>query len=336
MKLIIQIPCLNESETLPLALAELPREIPGIDCVEWLIIDDGSTDGTSDIALKAGVDHIIRHTKNLGLARAFMTGLEACIERGADIIVNTDADNQYDASYIPKLITPILDGEAEFVVGARPVSATSHFSVVKKLLQYLGSAVVRRVSGTNIPDAPSGFRAMSRSAAMQLNVFSRYTYTLETIIQSGHKGIAITSVPINTNADLRPSRLVSSIPAYIRRSIITMVRIFMTYRSIEFFAIPGAIAFFAGFVIGLRFLYFFMVGSGEGHMQSVILASLLLGVGAGLIVVGLVTDLISVNRKLLEKIDWRLRQVESRPTTREHEEIIVTKTIPHHSTAKDE
>ena len=309
MKLIIQIPCYNEAATLAKALAELPRAVDGFDDVEWLIIDDGSTDGTSAIAREHGVDHIVRHKMNLGLARAFMTGLEECIRQGADVIVNTDADNQYEARDIPKLVEPILDHKAELVVGARPIEQIAHFSPVKKLLQRLGSSVVRIVSRTDIPDAPSGFRAISRQAAMQLNVFNSYTYTLETIIQAGHKGIPVTSVPIRTNEDLRPSRLVRSIPSYVRRSVVTIARIFMTYKPAPFFGIPGLVAFFIGFVLGLRFLGFYLAGEGSGHIQSVILAALLMGSGFFLVIIGLMADLISVNRKLLEKLDWKVAQL---------------------------
>ena len=249
MKLIIQIPCYNEEETLSVALSELPKELNGISKVEWLVIDDGSTDNTVEVAKSHGVDHIVRHTKNLGLARAFSTGLDKCIELGADIIVNTDADNQYCADDIPGLIEPILSGEAEMVVGARSIVDIKHFSTSKKILQKIGSWVVRLASKTDIPDAPSGFRAISRNAAMQLNVFNEYTYTLETIIQAGQKGIVTVSVPIRTNKDLRPSRLVKSIPGYISRSIMIIIRIFMTYKPFKFFAIPGVISFVLGFLI---------------------------------------------------------------------------------------
>ncbi len=312
MKLIIQIPCYNEEETLPAALSELPKELNGISKIEWLVIDDGSTDNTVEVAKSHGVDHIVRHTKNLGLARAFSTGLDKCIELGADIIVNTDADNQYCADDIPGLIEPILSGEAEMVVGARSIVDIKHFSTSKKILQKIGSWVVRLASKTDIPDAPSGFRAISRNAAMQLNVFNEYTYTLETIIQAGQKGIVTVSVPIRTNKDLRPSRLVKSIPGYISRSIMIIIRIFMTYKPFKFFAIPGVISFVLGFLIGLRFLYFYFTSGGSGHIQSIILAALLLGIGFFLTVIGLLADLISVNRKLLEKVDWHVQQLEER------------------------
>lgn len=307
MKLIIQIPCFNEEQTLGIALSALPRDLLGIDVVEWLVIDDGSSDRTVEVALEHGVDHIVRLPRNQGLARAFMAGLEACLRAGADIIVNTDADNQYCADDIPKLVAPVLDGKAEIVVGERPIAEIDHFSPGKKLLQKVGSAVVRLASNTSIPDAPSGFRAMSRSAAMQLNVFSDYTYTLETIIQAGQKGMAITSVPVRINPDLRPSRLVKSIPGYLQRSLITIVRIFMTYRPFRFFAFPGSLSFVCGFVIGLRFLFYLAVDGGQGHIQSLILSALLMGNGFFLIVAGLLADLIAVNKKVLEEIQYKIR-----------------------------
>ena len=309
-KLIIQIPCYNEEEVLPTTLATLPRRLPGIDCIEWLVIDDGSTDQTALVAESNGVDHIIRFARNQGLSNSFKKGLEACVKEGADIIVNMDADNQYSADDLPKLIEPILSGKADIVIGTRPIWHTRHFSTTKKILQKLGSWVVRLASKTDIPDAPSGFRAMSREAAMRLNVFNEYTYTLETIIQAGQKGMAIMSVPVHTNADLRPSRLVKSIPGYVARSMLTIVRIFMTYQPFRFFAIPGMILFILGFLIGLRFIYFYLTDGGSGHIQSLILASLLMGMGFFLLIIGLVTDLIAVNRKLLEKLDWRTQKIE--------------------------
>ena len=319
LKLIIQIPCYNEEKTLSIALAALPRKLPGIDIIEWLIIDDGSTDRTVEVALANGVDHVVRLPCNQGLAKAFMAGLEASLKAGADIIVNTDADNQYCADDIPKLIGPILSGKAEIVVGARPIAEIGHFSPMKKILQKLGSWVVRVASKTNIPDAPSGFRAISRDAAMRLNVFNEYTYTLETIIQAGQKGMAIKSVPIRTNKDLRPSRLVKSISSYISQSILTIIRIFMAYRSLRFFAIPGVISFSLGMLISLRFLYFYLTGNGCGHIQSIVLAALLLGTGFFLCVVGLIADLIAVNRKLMEKLDWRMQQVEESFQEKKHD-----------------
>jgi glycosyltransferase involved in cell wall biosynthesis len=312
MKVIIQIPCYNEEDALGITLAELPRVLPGVDRVEWLIVDDGSRDKTIEVAKAGGVDHVVRLPYHQGLAKAFMAGLDGCLKAGADVIVNTDADNQYCAADIPRLISPILAGEAEIVVGARPIDQIEHFSPVKKLLQKFGSWVVRRASRTHIPDAPSGFRAMSRNAAMQLHVFSEYTYTIETIIQAGQKGMAIISVPIRTNGDLRPSRLVKSIPSYVRRSLLTILRIFVTYRPFRFFATQGVVVFAAGFLLGLRFLYYFAIGDGNGRVQSLILAALLMGIGFSLGVVGLLADLIAVNRQLLEKLEWRMHLIEEK------------------------
>lgn len=310
MKLIIQVPCYNEEASLGVALAALPRQVPGFDSVEWLIIDDGSQDGTVRVALEHGVDHIVRFTRNQGLAAAFIAGLDAALAAGADVIVNTDADNQYSAASIPDLVAPILAGRADLVVGARPIQSIGHFSPMKKLLQRIGSWVVRVASNTQVPDAPSGFRAMSRRAAMQLNVFSEYTYTLETIIQAGQKRMAVASVPIQVNPDLRPSRLVRSIPSYVARSMLVIGRIFITYKPFVAFTLVGGLTFLAGLAVALRFLYYYLGGEGAGRVQSVILAALLLGVGFFLVIAGIIADLISVNRKLLEKIDLRLRKLE--------------------------
>jgi glycosyltransferase involved in cell wall biosynthesis len=309
IKLIIQIPCYNEEGTLGVTLSSLPHKIPGVDVIERLIIDDGSTDRTVEVAISHDVEHLVRFPVNQGLAKAFMAGLEACLKAGADIIVNLDADNQYCADDIPKLIEPIMSGKAEIVVGARPISDIKHFSTTKKYLQKIGSWIVRLVSKTDIPDVPSGFRAISREAAMKINVFNEYTYTLETIIQAGQKNMAITSVPVRINEDLRPSRLIKSVTSYIIQSFMTIIRIFMAYRAFTFFAIPGAIFFSLGILIGLRFLYFYFVEGGTGHIQSLILANLLIGTGFFLSVAGLLADLVSVNRKLLEKIDWRVQQL---------------------------
>lgn len=313
MKLVIQIPCYNEQDTLPATLQELPRELPGIDSIEWLIVDDGSTDTTVDIAKSHGVDHIVRHPRNLGLARAFVSGMDACLQLGADIIVNTDADKQYDAGDIPALIAPILAGQADIVIGARPVASIEHFSPLKKVLERLGSWVVRLISNTDIPDAPSGFRAISRTAAQQLVVFNDYTYTLETIIQAGQKKMAITWVPIRVNEDLRPSRLVKSIPSYIKRSVITIVRIFVVYKPFFFFGSIGSILFGAGFLISLRFLWFLWNGQGQGHVQSLILAGVLLGMGFQTFLIAFIADLLAANRKLLEDIRYSMRKISHRP-----------------------
>lgn len=309
-KAIIQMPCYNEAPTLALALACLPRELPGVDKVEWLVIDDGSTDGTRAVALANGVDHVVSHTQNMGLARAFMTGLAACVELGADIIVNTDADNQYNARDIPALMQPILTGKAEYVIGTRPIKSIAHFSPLKKLLQRLGSWCVRLFSGTEVGDAPSGFRAMTRDTAMKLNVFNSYTYTLETIIQAGRKQIPVACVPVRVNEDLRPSRLVKSIPAYVQKSILTILRIFVVYKPFTFFCSIGAVMFGLGLVIGLRFLWHFFAGGGEGMVQSLILAAILLGMGFVSFMIAFVADLLAVNRMLLE--DIRLNTLKNR------------------------
>jgi len=306
LKLIIQIPCYNEAESLPVVLAALPRQVPGFDKVEWLIIDDGSQDDTIGAARKGGVDHIIRHTRNQGLAKAFMTGLEASLRLGAHVIVNTDADNQYQAEDIVLLTQPILQNSAELVIGARPISDIHHFSFFKKLLQKIGSWVVRVASKTHIEDAPSGFRAISREAAHQLMVFNNYTYTLETIIQAGQKNMAVVSVPIRVNESLRPSRLIKSIPSYVRRSIITIVRIFIIYRPFLFFGSIGTTLFVTGFLIGSLFLWRYLNGYGAGHIQSLILAAVLLILGFQTLLIAFVADLLSANRKLLENIRFKL------------------------------
>lgn len=314
MKLIVQIPCYNEEATLGLTLSQLPRQLPGIDKIEWLIINDGSLDRTVEVARSCGVDWVVNFEHNQGLAKAFMAGIEASLKAGADIIVNTDADNQYCAGDIPKLIEPILRGEAEIVIGARPIQEIQHFSPVKKMLQKLGSWVVRLASKTDIPDAPSGFRAISRRAALQLNVFNEYTYTLETIIQAGQKGMAITSVPIRTNEYLRPSRLVKSIPAYIQRSILTIIRIFMAYRPLQFFTLLGSLPFGLGFLLCLRWLLLYLGIFGASpekpRVPSLVLAAILILIGFQLWMLGLVADLLAVNRKLLEDIQLRLRRAE--------------------------
>lgn len=308
MKLIIQIPCLNEAETLAIALAELPREVPGFDVVEWLIIDDGSSDDTVSVARKNGVDHVVTHTQNRGLARAFMSGLDACLRYGADVIVNTDADNQYNGGDIHLLTQPIVDGSADIVVGARPIHAIKHFSPMKKFLQALGSWVVRVASKTQIPDAPSGFRAISRHAAQEMIVFNDYTYTLETIIQAGQKDMAITSVAVRVNDDLRPSRLVKSIPSYIQRSIGTIIRIFVIYRPFRFFGTIGIILFTIGFLIGMRFMWYYLQNKGDGNIQSLILAGALLIMGYQTLLIAFVADLLAANRKLTEDVRSSLRR----------------------------
>jgi glycosyltransferase involved in cell wall biosynthesis len=309
-KLIIQIPCLNEEATLAITLADLPRSVPGFDIVEWLVIDDGSTDRTVEVARRNGVDHIVSLPTNRGLARAFMAGIEASLRLGADVIINTDADNQYDARSIPALVAPILAREALIVVGARPIDKIEHFSPVKKLLQHLGSWVVKQASGTVVADAPSGFRAIHRDAAIRMNVFSSYTYTLETIIQAGRNGTAIASVPVGVNGDLRPSRLVRSIGSYVTRSIVTVVRIFVLYKPLRFFVGLAALVALPAFIVIARFLYHFAIGEGAGNIQSLVLAAGLLAVSGALAVGGILADLIATNRRLLEEIRERMLRSE--------------------------
>ncbi len=320
-KLIIQIPCYNEEKTLPVTLAALPRRVDGFDRVEWLIIDDGSVDNTIETARLNGVDHIISHPKNLGLAQGFMTGIRACLALGADVIVNTDADNQYCADDIPALVQPILQGKAEIVIGARPIDDIEDFSLIKKILQRLGSWTVRRVSGTDIPDAPSGFRAISSSAARKINVFSKYTYTLETIIQAGQKNIPISWVPIHTNRVTRRSRLVKNIPNYVVKSILTIFRIFVIYKPFRFFMSVGMIAVFLGIIPAARFLFFYFSGSGEGHIQSLILSSILIGIGFQTMMAAFLADLLSVNRRLLEELQYKSRSIESKNSSLKGEEM---------------
>ncbi len=310
MKVIIQIPCYNEAETLGVTLAALPSALPGVDEVEWLVIDDGSTDGTAEVARRHGVDHVVSLPANQGLAKAFVAGIEACLQAGADVIVNTDADNQYCADDIHKLVTPILECEAGMVVGERPIGDTEHFSMTKKFLQRIGSRVVRAASQTDVADAPSGFRAISRDAALQLNVFSEYTYTLETIIQLGQSGVPVKSVPIRTNEDLRPSRLVKSIGSYVRRSIMTILRIFMVYRPLRFFAFLGSIPFIGGLILCIRWLIYFAQGMERTRSPSLILAAILIVVAGQLWTLGLVADLMAANRKMLENIKGRVRRFE--------------------------
>ncbi|NLE86882.1 MAG: glycosyltransferase family 2 protein [Myxococcales bacterium] len=317
MKLIIQIPCYNEEATLPVTLAELPKQLPGVDTIELLVVDDGSTDRTVEVARAHGVHHVVGFSQNQGLARGFMLGIETCLALGADIIVNTDADNQYCGADVEKLIEPILAGRADMVIGARPITTISHFSLVKKILQRLGTYVVKLVSGTGVADAPSGFRAFSREAALRLNVFSKYTYTLETLIQAGQKNFHVESVPIQVNRDLRPSRLVRSIPAYVRKSMVTIVRMFVVYRPFRFFMAIGAALFAGGFAIGARFLYHWLNGAGSGKVQSLILAAVLLMMGFHTMLLAFVTDLLSVNRRLLEDLQAYQREVRLGSAVRE-------------------
>jgi glycosyltransferase involved in cell wall biosynthesis len=301
-KLIIQIPCYNEAATLGVALAALPRRVAGFDSVEWMVVDDGSEDDTVAVARENGVDHVVRHTHNRGLAQAFMSGLTAALERGADVIVNTDADNQYCADDIPKLTGLVLAGQADMVIGARPIGDIEHFSQSKKFLQRFGSWVVRVTSKTDVADAPSGFRAISRAAAQRIILFNEHTYTLETVIQAGQKNMLVRSVPVRVNAELRPSRLIKTLPGYILRSMLTIIRIFIIYRPARSFGILACLLFGAGFLIGLRFFIFYLMGEGGGHVQSLILAGALLTMGFQAGLVAFLADVIAANRKLLEEI----------------------------------
>lgn len=310
MKLIIQIPCYNEAETLPVTLANLPKQIDGIDGIEILVVDDGSVDNTVQVARALGVHHIVRLNRNKGLAAGFTAGLDACLRLGADVIVNTDADNQYSGQDIAKLVEPILNHQADLVVGDRNTGDIEHFSWTKKRLQWLGSWFIRQVSGAAIPDATSGFRALSRDAALRMNVLSKFTYTLETIIQAGKKNIAMTHVPVGVNPKLRESRLFSSNWSYIKKSLATIVRIYTMYEPLKMFSYIGGALFGLGLVIGLRFLYYYVFTGGAGHIQSLILAAVLMIVGFQIIVVGLVADIIGSNRQLIENILYRVRKME--------------------------
>ena len=310
VKLIIQIPCYNEAKTLKIALDHLPRRIEGIDTIEYLIIDDGSTDETVETARAWGVHYIVRFRRNRGLAKGFMAGLDACLRNGADIIVNTDADDQYRGEDIERLVRPILEGKSDIVIGERPIDQTAHFSPLKKKLQHLGSFIVRKASDSDIPDAPSGFRAYSREAAMRMNVTNEYTYTLETIIQAGRQSIAMTSVPVRTNDELRPSRLFHSMLGYVRRSSVTIIRSFAIYKPLRFFTILGMIPFVLGLLICLRFVGFMLAGTSGGHVQSLVLACILMTLSFVIFVVGFLSDILSSLRKVLEDVQLHVRRMD--------------------------
>ncbi|MDR1160587.1 MAG: glycosyltransferase family 2 protein [Syntrophomonadaceae bacterium] len=320
MKLIIQIPCYNEEKTLPLTFKELPKSIKGIDVIEYLIINDGSSDNTVQVAKELGIHHIVNFKNNKGLAKGFLAGIDACLKLGADIIVNTDADNQYCGEDIVKLVEPIVSGTADMVIGERPISQTAHFSPLKKKLQKLGSFVVRIASGTKVPDTTSGFRAYSKSAAMRINVINAYTYTLETIIQAGQNKTAISTAKIQTNPETRESRLFKSMYRYISKSALVIVRSFIMYKPLKFFCAVGMILISLGIITGIRFLIFFFGGNGSGHMQSLILASLLIMLGAEAIITGLLSDVVAANRRLLEDIQYRVKNLEIETVYKEKQE----------------
>jgi glycosyltransferase involved in cell wall biosynthesis len=310
LKLIVQIPCYNEEQTLAATLADIPRELPGIDRIELLVVDDGSSDRTAAVALECGVHHLVRHKKNLGLARAFRNGLDACLQQGADVIVNADADNQYVGADIAKLVAPILSGEADMVIGDRRTDRIAHFSSLKKRLQRLGSMVVRRLAQLDVPDTVSGFRAFTRDAAVRLNIVSNFSYTIETVIQAGRRGLTVVSIPVRTNSTARPSRLSRSIPQFVGLSLITMIRMYAMYKPLRMFFYLGAVLTFIGLMPILRFLYFYSQGSGGGHIQSLQLGGVLLLIGVFAWLIGLVADLISFNRQLLEMTLERVRRIE--------------------------
>jgi glycosyltransferase involved in cell wall biosynthesis len=311
VKLIVQIPCYDEERTLPATVADIPREIEGIGRVEILVIDDGSTDRTAEAARLAGVDHVVRHSKNQGLARAFQTGLEACLRLGADIVVNTDADGQYIGAEIPRLVRPILEGRADLVVGDRRPADNPAFSRSKRLLQALGSAVVRKLSGLDVPDAVSGFRAMSRQATLQTTILSSFSYTTEQLIQAGNKGLTVVSVPVATRPSTRPSRLFRNIPAFLAATAATMIRTYTMYRPLSLYSTVGLTLLGLGLVPVIRFLYFFFTEGGEGHVQSLVLGAALLIMGFATFLVGVVAELVAVNRRLLELTIERVRRIES-------------------------
>jgi glycosyltransferase involved in cell wall biosynthesis len=308
MKLIIQIPCYNEESTLSETFRDLPTQIEGIDVIEYLIIDDGSSDRTVDVAKELGIKNIVSFKKNKGLAKGFMAGIDACLHLGADIIVNTDADNQYCGSDIAKLVAPIINEKADMVIGERPIDTTDHFSWKKKKFQHFGSFVVRVASNTDIPDAPSGFRAYSREAALRMNVVNDYTYTLETIIQAGRNKSAIVSVPISTNPNTRESKLFSTMWAYIKRSSVVIIRSFMMYKPLMFFGTLGMVSILIGTMLGIRFLIFYVNGAGQGHIQSLILVAIFILLGIQSIIAGLQADITAANRKILEDIQYRVRK----------------------------
>jgi len=309
-KLIIQIPCLNEAETLPATLRDLPAAIPGIDVIEWLVVDDGSRDGTADVARACGVHHVVRFRRKKGLAAAFTAGIDAALKVGADYIVNTDADNQYAGADIALLLAPLLDGTADICIGDRNIQAIAHMTASKKLLQRLGSWVVRQVSGTQIPDTTSGFRAYTRDAALRMTIVSDFSYTLESIIQAGKRRMAVAHVEVRTNPVTRESRLFDSVFSYIKRSTATIVRIYASYEPLKVFSYIGGVFLAAGLGISLRFLYYYVNGSGYGKLQSLILAAVLLIVGIQVVLIGLVADLISGSRKILEDVQYRVRKLE--------------------------
>jgi glycosyltransferase involved in cell wall biosynthesis len=321
-KLIIQIPCLNEAETLPGTIRDLPKAIPGIDVIEYLVVDDGSTDGTREVALMSGVHHVVRFTRRKGLAAAFMAGIDASLKLGADYVVNTDGDNQYAGEDIATLLGPLLAGKADIVIGDRNIQAVEHMSGMRKRLQHLGSWVVRQVSNTNVPDTTSGFRAYTREAALRMTIVSDFSYTLESIIQAGKKKMAIAHVPIRTNQRTRRSRLFDSVWTYLKASAATIVRIYAMYEPLKVFGTIGLLIFGSGVALGVRFLVYYFSGTGLGHLQSVFLSGVLMIVGFQVGLIGLLADVISGNRKLLEDVLYRVRRLELGAGSEQPEESV--------------
>jgi glycosyltransferase involved in cell wall biosynthesis len=310
MHLVIQIPCHNEAEALPRVLASLPAAIDGVTRITTMVIDDGSTDGTADVARDVGVDQILSLSRRGGIARAFVAGIERAVSLGADLVVNIDGDGQHPGDRIADLVAPIVSGEAELVIGVRDEASRQAFPPIKRWLERWGSRVARTISGTEVDDAPSGFRALSREAAMRLHVFNRYTYTLETLIQAGQLGLAITTVSFHSRPAERPSRVVSSLTGYVLRQMFTMIRVFMVYRPFKFFAGLGVVSFLGALALAVRYLILYAIDGRAGRLQSLLLAAVLAGIGMALVVVGLLADLMAVNRRLLEDIDWRVKRLE--------------------------
>lgn len=310
MKLIIQIPCYNEEKTLPITYKDLPKQIEGIDKIETLIINDGSTDNTVKIAREIGVNHIVNFNRNKGLARAFSAGIEKCLELSADIIVNTDADNQYCGQDIPKVVKPVVEGKADVVVGDRQTDKIAHFSWTKKKLQKAGSALVRKLSNTKVVDTVSGFRAFSRDAAMRLNTLTEFSYTVENLIQMGNNKLKIISIPIRTNEELRKSRLFTSIPSFLALQLSTILRVYATYKALKIFTVIGLIIILPGLLGFGRFLYYYFTIGGEGHIQSLIFSTVLINIGFLVFMFGIIADLISSNRKLIENALYKIKKIE--------------------------
>lgn len=310
MKLIVQIPCYNEEKTLSQTIRDIPRQIEGISEVEILIIDDGSIDNTIDVARDNGVDHIVKNISNRGLAKTFYTGMDACLRLGADIIVNTDGDNQYKGEDIPKLIEPILKQKADMVIGDRQTDKIPHFSFLKKRMQNIGSFVVRKLSGTRVRDTVSGFRSFSRETALQLNIVSTFSYTIETLIQAGKKQLTVASVPVRTNPKNRESRLFINIPHFLERSISTIIRIYTMFQPLKIFVIIGSFFIAGGMIPSIRFIYFYLNGTSTGHVQSLILAAILFIIGFQVYMIGLLADVIGFNRKLIEETLLRVKRIE--------------------------